>query len=78
MIFFFFDAPPEKPEKTVKKRVYVDYDFLYECIKKGPLTFREIQELTGVSKAGTSQVITTMSLRYPVWSPARGVYQLLD
>lgn len=76
--FFFFFDDLQAPVKTVKKRVYVDYDFLYARIKEGPLTFRDIQELTGVSKAGVSQIITTMSLRFPVWSPKRGVYQLLD
>lgn len=76
--FFFYEAPAEAPAKAIKKRIYIDYDYLYACLKKGPLSFRDIQELTGVSKAGVSQIVTTMSLRFPVWSPKRGVYQLLD
>lgn len=65
-----------KPRK--KKRVEVDYDELYKLLLAGPLTFRQIEEITGVKHCGVAQVITTLSLRYPVWSPKRGVYKLYD
>lgn len=71
MFFFFF--PKKKAE-----RKYVDYEFLYNKLKEGPLTFNDIQELTGVSRYGVAQVITTLVLKYPVWSPQRGVYKLLE
>lgn len=45
---------------------------------RGPVTFRDIEEATGVSHNGVAQVITTLSLKYPIWSPKRGVYKLYD
>lgn len=51
---------------------------LYERLKEGPLTFNEIEKLTCVAHSGVAQVITTLSLRYPIWSPKRGVYTLID
>ena len=70
---FTFDTP--KP-KTRRKRVPVDYDQLYQLFLRGPVTFRDIEEATGVSHNGVAQVITTLSLKYPIWSPKRGVYKL--
>lgn len=64
---FFYEA---------KKR-YVDYDALYDRLKQGPITFTEIMEFIGRNKADACQVITTMSLRFPIWSPQRGVYRLM-
>lgn len=64
--------------KPKKKRKPVDYDMLYELLLAGPLTFRQIEEVTGVSHCGVAQVITTLSLRYPIWSPKRGVYKLCE
>lgn len=60
------------------KRNDIDYAQLYEVIKKRPMTFREIQEYTGLNKTGTAQCITTLTLRYPVWSPARGLYKVCE
>lgn len=67
----FIKIPPPK-----KKRKRVDYDELYKMLLAGPVTFKDIQEATGVSHSGVSQVITTLCLKYPVWSPKRGVYKL--
>lgn len=61
-----------------KSRRQVDYDVVYRRLREGAVTVAELQELTGVKGGGISQVITTMSLRFPVWSPRRGVYKLLD
>lgn len=74
---FTFDTPEPKP-KTRRKRVPVDYDQLYQLFLRGPVTFRDIEEATGVSHNGVAQVITTLSLKYPIWSPKRGVYKLYD
>lgn len=59
-----------------KKKKKVDYKLLIAELKKGPLTFSQIQALAGVSRAGVSQVITTLSLHYPVYEAARGIYKL--
>lgn len=64
----------ESPAKSKRKKV--DYDFIYQRLQQGPLTFNQIMEITGLSKTGTAQCITTLLLRYPIWSPARGVYKL--
>ena len=58
------------------KRKKVDYEALYEILKQRPITFSELMQLTGLNKHGVSQVITTLTLKYPVWSPAKGVYKL--
>lgn len=71
--FFFFFGELEK-----KKKIPVDYEALYERLKKGPISFQEIQDLTGVSHSGVAQVVTTLSLRYTLWSPQRGIYKLLE
>lgn len=73
--FFFFDE--KKPEKK-KQRNEPDYEMLYMRFTEGPVTFREIEKLTGVAHSGVAQVITTLSIRYPIWSPHRGTYQLIE
>ena len=60
-----------------RKRKYVDYDRLYELLKKSPVSFEQIRQETGLDKKGAYQVITTLSLKYPVYSPERGMYALL-
>ena len=65
-------------EKPKPARKIVDYNELYNRLKQGPISFAQIQEITGRSKAGASQVITTLTLKYPVWSPARGIYKLCE
>lgn len=59
-----------------KKKKKVDYKLIISELKKGPLTFSQIQALAGVSRAGVSQVITTLSLHYPLYEAARGIYKL--
>lgn len=69
---FDFESPPKK------QKIQVDYDKLYEELQWGPLTFTQIKEIAGVSHNGVFQVITTLSMNYPLWSPKPGVYKLLD
>jgi hypothetical protein len=66
---FDFSIPKKKKKK-------VDYKLIISELKKGPLTFSQIQALAGVSRAGVSQVITTLSLHYPLYEVARGIYKL--
>jgi hypothetical protein len=66
---FDFSAPKKKKKK-------VDYKLIIKELEKGPLTFSQIQALAGVSRAGVSQVITTLSLHYPLYEWARGIYKL--
>ena len=68
---FIFDFSIPK-----KKKKKVDYKLIISELKKGPLTFSQIQALAGVSRAGVSQVITTLSLHYPLYEQARGIYTL--
>ena len=66
---FDFSIPKKKKKK-------VDYKLIILELQKGPLTFSQIQSLAGVSRAGVSQVITTLSLHYPLFEAARGIYKL--
>lgn len=66
---FEFSVPKKKKKK-------VDYELIISEMKKGPLSFSQIQELSGVKRAGVSQVITTLSLHYPVYEMERGMYKL--
>lgn len=68
-----FDFDFSIPKKKKKK---VDYKLIIKELEKGPLTFSQIQALAGVSRAGVSQVITTLSLHYPLYEAARGIYKL--
>lgn len=65
-----------KPLPQKKKKQAVDYERIYHRLLLGPITFKEIEEMTGIAHCGVAQVITTLSLRYPVYSPSRGVYKL--
>lgn len=65
LFFFFF-----------KKKKKVDYEAIYQALKEGPLTFSQIEALSGVSHSGVAQVITTLSLKYPIYEYARGLYKL--
>lgn len=46
-------------------------------LKSGPLTSRDIEMVTGASRRNVTQIITTLSINYPVYSPKRGEYALL-
>ncbi|MDR2784559.1 MAG: hypothetical protein LBB83_01460 [Treponema sp.] len=62
------------PEKTDKR---VDYQRLGAILERQPLTYDIIKRETGLNDGGVAQVITTLSLMYPVWDPAKGIYELL-
>ncbi|MBO7733366.1 MAG: hypothetical protein J6S67_12450 [Methanobrevibacter sp.] len=68
---FVFDIP-----KTEKKKRKIDYDLIIAELKNGPLSFTQIQQLAGVGHAGVAQVITTISLHYPLYELDRGLYKL--
>jgi hypothetical protein len=59
----------EKPE--------VDYEKLYAILRQQPLTYDIIKGVTGLKNNAVVEVITTLSLRYPLYSPGKGVYELL-
>lgn len=65
-----------KPHKPKKKKVVVDYEKLYQLFLKGPVRWSEIEAASGVSHNSVSQVITTLSLRYPIYEVSRGLYKL--
>ena len=66
---FDFSVPKKKKKK-------VDYKLIINELEKGPLSFSQIQALAGVNRDGVSQVITTLSLKAPVYEAARGLYKL--
>lgn len=76
-LFDFDDPDIYKPlPRPKKKKQPVDYERIYHRLLQGPMTFKDIEEMTGIAHCGVAQVITTLSLRYPVYSPSRGVYKL--
>lgn len=72
--FVFEFTPIQKPAPKRKK---VDYEVIYKELCKGPLSFSQIEAMTGVAHNGVAQVITTLSLHYPVYEVSRGIYKLL-
>jgi hypothetical protein len=65
------------PRKAAGPRAKVDYGKLYAILEKQPLTYDIIKRETGLNDSGVAQVITTLSIDYPVWNPAKGIYELL-
>lgn len=63
----------DKPERKKRK---IDYELIVSELRKGPLSFTQIQQLAGVSHAGVAQVITTISLHFPLYEADRGLYKL--
>jgi hypothetical protein len=53
----------------------IDYEAIYEVLKIRPVTRQELLEL-GIDPNSMTQVITTLSLKYPVYDIERGVYGL--
>lgn len=64
-----------EPDKVPKKRRKTDYGAIVSALKKGPLSFTQIEQLAGCPRSGTYQVITTLSLHYPIFEVKRGVYK---
>jgi len=66
-----------KPAEPKRKNKKVDYELLYRSLLQGPLTFSQIGQVAGVeNRSSISQVITTLSLKYPVYEAQRGIYKL--
>ncbi len=59
-------------------RVQVDYDALYRLFEKGEVCLSQIMEQTGLDKKKAYQILTSISLKWPVYRKRRGVYALLD
>ena len=78
---FDWDDPdvfiPIKKKAVRKKRRPVNYEELYAIfLKQKIVTFAEIEAAAGVSHNAVAQVITTLSLKYPITDIKRGVYML--
>lgn len=70
---------PDDPKSYIrkkKKKTAVDYEKLYELFLRGPVRFCEIEAASGVSHNSVAQVITTLSLKYPIYEVRRGLYKL--
>jgi hypothetical protein len=50
---------------------------VYRRMRERPLSYKEIQVLTGASHADMTRIITSLSLHYPVYQPCRGLYAVL-
>ena len=75
MFIFLNNSLEGHSVSTKKERQKIDYDFLYSEIKRrGTITTAELQRLTGTSRSGVQNVITILSIDYPIWQPSRGVY----
>ncbi|GHV91628.1 hypothetical protein AGMMS50268_21310 [Spirochaetia bacterium] len=70
------ERPKELRSTKIKKPV--DYDKLEAILHRGPITYDIIKRETGLNDGGVAEVITTLSLRYPLWDPAKGIYELLS
>jgi hypothetical protein len=60
-----------------RKTKHVDYGELYNILRKEPLNYAKIREVTGVSNSGIMQIIDVLTLRYPLYQVRKGVYGLL-
>lgn len=75
--FVWDEVPSNPPAVPKRKNKRVDYKLLYESLKQGPLTFTQIGQLAGIENRNSiSQVITTLSLHYPIYEADRGIYKL--
>ena len=72
----FLHQRKKKDKDKDKDKDKVDYDLIISELKKGPLTFSQIQALSGKPRHAVSQVITTLSMKAPVYEAARGLYKL--
>jgi hypothetical protein len=60
-----------------RKKKHVDYEKLYNILRREPLNYAKIRELTGVSNASIGQIIDGLTFRYPLYQIRKGVYGLL-
>lgn len=71
---FDFSVPVTVQAKTPRRKT--DYGAIVKALQKGPLTFTQIEQIAGCARSGVSQIITTLSLHYPIYEAKRGVYKL--
>ena len=71
---FEFSEPVTVQAKTPRRKT--DYGAIVAALQKGPLTFTQIEQIAGCARSGVSQIITTLSLHYPIFEAKRGVYKL--
>ena len=68
------DPKPAEPKKKYKR---TDYELLYKSLLQGPLSFSQIGQIAGIdNRSSISQIITTLSLKFPVYEAQRGIYKL--
>jgi hypothetical protein len=67
-------ARPQRPRGVKEK---YDLEPIVALLKHQPITYDIIKELTGLNDRDVAQIITSLSLEYPLWNPARGIYELL-
>ena len=60
-----------------KKGSPIDYEKIYAILRHQPITYEIIRHITGLKDNEIVRVITTLSLRYPLYSPGKGIYELL-
>ncbi len=63
--------------KAREKNPIVDYDALYAILQRQPITYNIIKDMTGLKANEIQHVIDTLSYQYPLYDPARGIYELL-
>ncbi|MDR2134608.1 MAG: hypothetical protein LBP27_05820 [Treponema sp.] len=54
----------------------INYGALYELLRKRPISYRDIMRITGRAKTAVPGIITTLSLKYPLYQVSHGVYAL--
>jgi hypothetical protein len=54
----------------------INYAALYGLLRRRPITYRDIMRITGREKTAVPGIITTLSLKYPLYQVSRGVYAL--
>lgn len=60
-----------------KTRKKVDYEELYNILKREPLNYAKIRAATGATNVKIQRIINALSLRYPLYQIRKGVYGLL-
>lgn len=65
--------------KERDKKRDIDYNNLYEILKTREMTTNEIAEFIGTHSPGSvAQCITTLSLKYPIYSLKHGIYKVMQ
>jgi hypothetical protein len=70
------DKMTRRKENAGMGKGKINYGALYDLLRKRPITYRDIMRLTGREKTAVPGIITTLSLKYPLYQVSRGVYAL--